>query len=161
MVKSRRFTKSLGTFGKMISIIPDTTELIGKAMDNTRPIVEKHMEQRQQKQENLRIIDDVINLSVDDAKAHLEKIGFVVATIPAKPNKIWLSNSLNEVVSMSPRGGKRELGSLVKLYYINLDVLEKSQELRDQDTLRTVEFNQKVADAFDTVKHLKIPFIKK
>lgn len=73
MVKSRRFTKSLGTFGKMISIIPDTTELIGKAMDNTRPIVEKHMEQRQQKQENLRIIDDVINLSVDDAKAHLEK----------------------------------------------------------------------------------------
>ena len=39
---SKKLTKSLGPIGKLISIIPDTTELIGKAIDNSRPINEKN-----------------------------------------------------------------------------------------------------------------------
>lgn len=44
MAKLSKFSKSLGAFGKIISVIPDTTELIGKGMDNTRPIIEKYMD---------------------------------------------------------------------------------------------------------------------
>lgn len=40
---SKKLTKSLGPIGKLISIIPDTTELIGKAIDNSRPIIEKNL----------------------------------------------------------------------------------------------------------------------
>lgn len=161
MARSRKLTKSLGALGKIISVIPDTTELIGKGMDNTRPIIEKYMDQRQAHQESLRTVDDVINLPLDQAKEHLEKQGFVVASIPAKPDKKWLTASINEVVSMSPRAGRHRLGSLVKLYYVTIEVLEKSQSLLDQDNLKKVERNQKIADTLETVKHIKMPFGKK
>lgn len=161
MARSRKLTKSLGALGKIISVIPDTTELIGKGMDNTRPIIEKYMDQRQAHQESLRTVDDVINLPLDQAKEHLEKQGFVVASIPAKPDEKWLTASINEVVSMSPRAGRHRLGSLVKLYYVTIEVLEKSQSLLDQDNLKKVERNQKIADTLETVKHIKMPFGKK
>lgn len=161
MAKLSKFSKSLGAFGKIISVIPDTTELIGKGMDNTRPIIEKYMDQRQARQESLRTVDDVINLPLDQAKEHLEKQGFVVATIPVRPDKKWLKASLDEVVIMSPHSGKLPVGSLVKLYYVTYDVLEKSQEILDQDNLKKVERNQKIADTLETVKHIKMPFGKK
>lgn len=61
---------------------------------------------------------------------------------------------------MSPKSGKHKIGSLVKLYYITVDVLEKSQDLLDQETLRTVERNQKLSDTFESVKHIRFPFKK-
>lgn len=161
MVKISKFSKSLGVFGKIISIIPDTTEIIGKGLDNGRPIVEKYMDQKQAREEKLKSLDNVINLPVEEARQHLEKQGFVVASIPAKPDKKWLTASINEVVSMSPRAGRHRLGSLVKLYYVTTEVLEKSQSLLDQDNLKKVERNQKIADTLETVKHIKMPFGKK
>lgn len=161
MVKKRRLTNSLGTLGKIISFIPDTTELIGKGMENTRPIVEKYMDQRHQRQENLRRLDDVVNIPVDDAKAHIEKQGFIVTTIPARADKNYADFNLNEVITMSPKSGKYPQGSLVKLYFADVNMLEKSQELKDKDTLRTVEFNQKVADTIENIKQIKFPFNRK
>lgn len=161
MVKISKFSKSLGVFGKIISIIPDTTEIIGKGLDNGRPIVEKYMDQKQAREEKLKSLDNVINLPVEEARQHLEKQGFVVATIPVRPDKKWLKASLDEVVIMSPRSGKLPVGSLVKLYYVTYDVLEKSQEILDQENLRVVERNQKIADTLETVKHIKMPFGKK
>lgn len=143
MVKISKFSKSLGVFGKIISIIPDTTEIIGKGLDNGRPIVEKYMDQKQAREEKLKSLDNVINLPVEEARQHLEKQGFVVATIPVRPNKKWLKASLDEVVIMSPRSGKLPVGSLVKLYYVTTEVLEKSQSLLEQDNLKKVERNQK------------------
>ncbi|MDY4034152.1 MAG: PASTA domain-containing protein [Streptococcus dysgalactiae] len=156
----KKISKALGAVGKLMSIIPDTTEIIGKTIDNSRPIIEKRMEQKHEREMQLRTIDDVVNLPVDQAQAHLEKLGFVVATVPAKPHKKWLHSSLNEVVAMSPKSGKHKIGSLVKLYYITVDVLEKSQDLLDQETLRTVERNQKLADTFESVKHIRFPLKK-
>ncbi|MCK1197854.1 PASTA domain-containing protein [Streptococcus uberis] len=161
MVKISKFSKSLGVFGKIISIIPDTTEIIGKGLDNGRPIVEKYMDQKQAREEKLKSLDNVINLPVEEARQHLEKQGFVVATIPVRPDKKWLKASLDEVVIMFPRSGKLPVGSLVKLYYVTYDVLEKSQEILDQDNLKKVERNQKIADTLETVKHIKMPFGKK
>lgn len=46
---SKKLIKSLGPIGKLISIIPDTTELIGKAIDNSRPIIEKELDRRHEK----------------------------------------------------------------------------------------------------------------
>lgn len=161
MVKISKFSKSLGVFGKIISIIPDTTEIIGKGLDNGRPIVEKYMDQKQAREEKLKSLDNVINLPVEEARQHLEIQGFVVATIPVRPDKKWLKASLDEVVIMSPRSGKLPVGSLVKLYYVTYDVLEKSQEILDQDNLKKVERNQKIADTLETVKHIKMPFGKK
>ncbi|EFR45393.1 PASTA domain-containing protein [Streptococcus pseudoporcinus] len=161
MARKVKLSKSLGRLAKVISIIPDTTELIGKGIDNGRPIVEKYMDQKQQREESLKSLDNVISLPLAQARSHLEKQGFVVATIPARPNKKWLKASLDEVVIMSPKSGKLPLGSLVKLYYITYDVLEKSQEILDQENLRIVERNQKIASIFESLKHAKFPLHKK
>ncbi|EGJ27902.1 PASTA domain-containing protein [Streptococcus porcinus] len=158
---AKKIKLSLGRIAKVMSIIPDTTELIGKGIDNSRPIIEKYMDHRHQKQESLRKLDNVINMPVEEARKYLETQGFVVATIPARPNKKWLSSSLDEVVAMSPKSGQHPLGSLIKLYYVTYDVLEKSQEILDQENLRIVERNQKIATIFDSLKHAKFPFYKK
>ncbi|EKS22199.1 hypothetical protein HMPREF9318_00397 [Streptococcus urinalis FB127-CNA-2] len=111
-----KLKKVLGPVSKVISVIPDTTEIINKTIDNTRPIIEKHMDQRHEKQMNLVKLDDVVNLPVDEAKAHLETLGFVVSRILVKPEAKYHNAQLNEVVRMSPTSSKEPKGSLVKLY---------------------------------------------
>ncbi|MGT2935470.1 PASTA domain-containing protein [Streptococcus castoreus] len=156
----KKIRKALGAVGKIMSIIPDATEIIGKTIDNSRPIIEKHMEQKHERKMQLRVIDDVIGLPVDEAQTHLERRGFVVATLPVKPHKKWLRHNLNEVVAISPNSGKHQIGSLVKLYYITVAVLEKSQELLDRETLRTIKRHQKIVDTFEIVKQLRFPLKK-
>ena len=42
---------------------------------------------------------------------------------------------------------------LIKLFYVNLEVIEASQELIDDETRRIVERNQTIADSFENVKN--------
>lgn len=39
----KRIRKALGVVGKLMSIVPDTTEIIGKTIDNSRPIISKNV----------------------------------------------------------------------------------------------------------------------
>lgn len=41
-----KLSRKLGSVGRLFSIIPDTTAIINKTIDNSRPIIEKHMDQR-------------------------------------------------------------------------------------------------------------------
>ncbi|MGV3028191.1 PASTA domain-containing protein [Streptococcus hyovaginalis] len=152
-----KLSRKLGSVGRLFSIIPDTTAIINKTIDNSRPIIEKHMDQRHEKQMSLIKIDNVVNLPLEEAKEHLERQGFVVSTILAKPSKKLAQVHLNEVVHMIPKSGKHLKGSLVKLYYVDLDVINASQELIDEETRRIVERNQTIADSFESVKNV-IPF---
>lgn len=152
-----KLSRKLGSVGRLFSIIPDTTAIINKTIDNSRPIIEKHMDQRHEKQMSLIKIDNVLNLPLEEAKEHLERQGFVVSAILAKPSKKLAQVHLNEVVQMIPKSGKHLKGSLVKLYYVDLDVINASQELIDEETRRIVERNQTIADSFESVKNV-IPF---
>ncbi len=152
-----KLSRKLGPIGRLFSIIPDTTAIINKTIDNSRPIIEKHMDQRHEKQMSLIKIDNVVNLPLEEAKEHLERQGFVVSAILAKPSKKLAQVRLNEVVQMFPKSGKHLKGSLIKLYYVDLDVINASQELIDEETRRIVERNQTIADSFESVKNV-IPF---
>ncbi|MFU2181785.1 PASTA domain-containing protein [Streptococcus hyovaginalis] len=152
-----KLSRKLGSVGRLFSIIPDTTAIINKTIDNSRPIIEKHMDQRHEKQMSLIKIDNVVNLPLEEAKEHLERQGFVVSAILAKPSKKLAQVHLNEVVQMIPKSGKHLKGSLVKLYYVDLDVINASQELIDEETRRIVERNQTISDSFESVKNV-IPF---
>lgn len=160
MPKSKlNLSRKLGSVGKLFSIIPDTTAIIGKAIENGRPIIEKHMEQRYEKQLSLARVDNVVNLPRAEAHRHLENLGFVVADVLAKPSKKYASAQKDEVVQMTPKSGKYPKGSLIKLYYVDLNVIKASQELIDEETRRTVERHQSIADSIETVKNV-IPFPK-
>lgn len=121
---SKKLTKSLGPIGKLISIIPDTTELIGKAIDNSRPIIEKELDRRHEKKQTYTQLDNVVHLDINDAQVYLEQRHFNVSRIVAEPNSKWATLHPNQVVNMSPKAGRVRIGSLVKLYY-NLLVAQK------------------------------------
>ena len=154
-----KLSRKLGTIGRLFSIIPDTTAIIGKTIENSRPIIEKHMDQRHERQMTLVKIDNVVNLPLEEARQHLKNQGFTVSSIPAKPAKKYATARENEVVQMSPKSGKHLKGSLVKLYYVDLEIIAASQELIDDETRRTVERNQTISDTFENVKNV-IPFSK-
>lgn len=154
-----KITRQLGAVGKLFSIIPDTTAIINKAMDNGRPIIEKHMEQRQEKKKSLVKIDNVIDLPIDEARTFLESKGFIVSTILAKPNKKLSQSRPNEVVKMFPKPGKQSKGSLVKLFYVNDDIIETSRELIREETRRKEEINHSINESIKNIKNI-IPFEK-
>lgn len=122
---SKKLTKSLGPIGKLISIIPDTTELIGKAIDNSRPIIEKELDRRHEKKQTYTQLDNVVHLDINDAQVYLEQRHFNVSRIVAEPNSKWATLHPNQVVNMSPKAGRVRIGSLVKLYYIQRISLKK------------------------------------
>ncbi|WP_218654337.1 PASTA domain-containing protein, partial [Streptococcus pluranimalium] len=101
-----KLSRKLGTLGRLFSIIPDTTAIIGKTIENSRPIIEKHMDQRHERQMTLVKIDNVVNLPLEEARQHLKNQGFTVSSIPAKPAKKYATARENEVVQMSPKSGK-------------------------------------------------------
>ena len=144
---------------KLVSVIPTTTAIISKAIDNGRPIIEKHLEERQKKRLSLVKLDNVVHLPRQEARRHLENLGFVVSEILAKPTPKYASARSDDVVKMVPRSGKHPKASLIKLFYVNLEVIEASQELIDDETRRIVERNQTIADSFENVKNV-IPFPK-
>ncbi|AUP34815.1 hypothetical protein SaSA346_0836 [Streptococcus agalactiae] len=120
---SKKLTKSLGPIGKLISIIPDTTELIGKAIDNSRPIIEKELDRRhEKKKQTYTQLDNVVHLDINDAQVYLEQRHFNVSRIVAEPNSKWATLHPNQVVNMSPKAGRVRIGSLVKLYYITIEI---------------------------------------
>lgn len=136
---SKKLTKSLGPIGKLISIIPDTTELIGKAIDNSRPIIEK---------------ENVVHLDINDAQVYLEQRHFNVSRIVAEPNSKWATLHPNQVVNMSPKAGRVRIGSLVKLYYITEDILEESKTLLLSKSEKSKARQQRLTEVLSTPSQL-------
>ncbi|MBF7093801.1 PASTA domain-containing protein [Streptococcus sp. HF-1907] len=152
--KTRKWTKSLGTVGKLISVIPDTTEIIGKAIDNTRPIIEKELERRQEYKQSFTQLDDVVHLPVAEARQHLESKGFVVACILATPHVKWASAKDHQVVKMSPKPSKVKIGSLIKLYYVTDTVITGSKQLLVEKQERQAQLQNKATDILKSPKNL-------
>lgn len=67
---------------------------------------------------------------MEEAKRHLEEIGFRITLTLVKPNKKYRQETTrdNEVVDMIPKAGKFDKGSLIKLYYINQEIIDASNQ---------------------------------
>ncbi|HGI4296004.1 TPA: PASTA domain-containing protein [Streptococcus agalactiae] len=151
---SKKLTKSLGPIGKLISIIPDTTELIGKAIDNSRPIIEKELDRRHEKKQTYTQLDNVVHLDINDAQVYLEQRHFNVSRIVAEPNSKWTTLHPNQVVNMSPKAGRVRIGSLVKLYYITEDILEESKTLLLSKSEKSKARQQRLTEVLSTPSQL-------
>lgn len=120
--------KLAGALNTVLGIIPDTVEIVGKITDKTAPIVEKNLDRQHEYKKSLIPLPNLLDVDVQTAKEHLESIGLTVIAVLAKPDKKYAKADVNEVVAMVPKSGKVEPGTLVKLYYVDRTVLEKSQE---------------------------------
>ncbi|MGT2907577.1 PASTA domain-containing protein [Streptococcus dentiloxodontae] len=128
MASKSKWIKGLGAVGRILSVIPDTTEIIGRAIENTSPIIQKELDRRHARKSALLTLDDVRHLDVNLAKEHLESKGFTVITVLAKASQRWSRSRCNEVVRMVPRAGKVAPDSLIKLYYLNEELLAESKK---------------------------------
>ena len=120
----------LKNLNKLVDIIPDTTKIIGDTVQAAVPILDKALDRQHEKNLSQIQVPNVIDLDVEEAKRHLEEIGFRVTLTLVKPNKKYRQETTrdNEVVDMIPKAGKFDKGSLVKLYYINQEIIDASNQ---------------------------------
>ncbi|AXQ78692.1 hypothetical protein DDV21_006170 [Streptococcus chenjunshii] len=158
MAKRKNWIKKLSRVSKIVSVLPDATEIINRAVDNTRPIIEKELDRHHERQEAYREIDNVLHLNVEEAKRHLENQGFTVSKIPATPHIKYAKAFPNQVVSMYPKKRKAKLGSLVKLYYLDQATINASIILLNEQKSRVQRFGRTFSNS---LKHGKKKFPKK
>ena len=103
---SGKMGKLLGAANMILSVIPDTVEIVGKITDKTAPIVDKHLERQHQLKQSLVAIPNLLDVDIQQAKEHLEGLGLQVIVLLAKPNKRYAKADAGEVVAMMPRSGK-------------------------------------------------------
>ncbi|HFI0862073.1 TPA: PASTA domain-containing protein [Streptococcus suis] len=120
----------LKNLNKLVDIIPDTTKIIGDTVQAAAPIVDKALDRQHEKNLSQIQVPNVIDLDVEEAKRHLEEIGFRVTLTLVKPNKKYRQETTrdNEVVDMIPKAGKFDKGSFIKLYYINQEIIDASNQ---------------------------------
>ncbi|HEM3638613.1 PASTA domain-containing protein [Streptococcus parasuis] len=120
----------LKNLNKLVDIIPDTTKIIGDTVQAAAPILDKALDRQHEKNLSQIQVPNVIDLDVEKAKRHLEEIGFRVTLTLVKPNKKYRQETTrdNEVVDMIPKAGKFDKGSLIKLYYINQEIIDASNQ---------------------------------
>ena len=120
----------LKNLNKLVDTIPDTTKIIGDTVQAAAPIVDKALDRQHEKNLSQIQVPNVIDLDVEEAKRHLEEIGFRVTLTLVKPNKKYRQETTrdNEVVDMIPKAGKFDKGSLIKLYYINQEIIDASNQ---------------------------------
>ena len=120
----------LKNLNKLVDIIPDTTKIIGDTVQAAAPIVDKALDRQHEKNLSQIQVPNVIDLDAEEAKRHLEEIGFRITLTLVKPNKKYRQETTrdNEVVDMIPKAGKFDKGSLIKLYYINQEIIDASNQ---------------------------------
>lgn len=120
----------LKNLNKLVDIITDTTKIIGDTVQAAAPILDKALDRQHEKNLSQIQVPNVIDLVVEEAKRHLEEIGFRVTLTLVKPNKKYHQETTrdNEVVDMIPKAGKFDKGSLIKLYYINQEIIDASNQ---------------------------------
>lgn len=143
-----KLKKTVGNLGKLISVIPDTTELIVKTIENARPIIEKQLDRRHDLKSSLVQLDDVVHLNIDDAKNIIEKKGLHTVAILSHPNIKYINYEKHQVVKMVPKSGKYPKDTLVKLYYVNDTTLSKSKDLFLEKKRKDIEKKEQIRQFF-------------
>lgn len=93
------------------------------------PYVKEAVDRHQESRKDRVFVPDVLDLKLTDARNYLEKEGFVVHSILARPQNKYQDLAADTVVSTSPRSGKVKAGSLIKLYYVNEEIINESRTM--------------------------------
>lgn len=142
-------SKAFGAANMIFSVIPDTVQTVGKIVDKSAPVIDKELQRRHEKKMALIQVPDVVDMPVFEAQEHLKKCGFSVHSLPAKPLARYAAAFPGEVLAMSPASGKFQRGYLIKLYYADEQMIQKSQALLSAKQAKAEEFSQTVNHMID------------
>ena len=140
--------KGLGKVAKGVAVAV-AAEVGADLVKGVGPAVEKAIAAKISHNKTLVQLPNVRRLNVYEAKEVLEAKGFVVLTMLVKADKKYLEYSDDSVVAMNPKPGKYESGTLVKLSYVDHDVLEKAQEIKVREKQKQEKFQKEVGRRID------------
>lgn len=150
--------KFMGDAGKVTKNLVDVAETVGKsqglvatanAVNNVAPIVATALDRQFEHEKSLQQLDNVVDMTVDEAKAFLEMCGFHAYTIVAPMERRFASMDVGTVVRMDPAPGKYKPATLVKLYYIDEVVKKKAKEQIQRDKENQEKFNKQVGETIN------------
>ena len=140
--------KGLGKVAKGVAVAV-AAEVGADLVKGVAPAVEKAIAAKISHNKTLVQLPNVRRLNVYEAKEVLEAKGFVVLTMLVKADKKYLEYSDDSVVAMNPKPGKYESETLVKLSYVDHDVLEKAQEIKVREKQKQEKFQKEVGRRID------------
>lgn len=121
--KKRKILKVLNPISNLLV----NSESVSKIVETAAPIIKENLDRYHENQKKLIPLSNVVNLTITDAKKHLESLGFSVNILLAEPNNRFSKLSSDTVVKMEPKSGKLPKGALIKLYYVNEEIIEQSK----------------------------------
>ncbi|MGT2828117.1 hypothetical protein AB6M97_03755 [Streptococcus hillyeri] len=157
---AKKIGKLLGAVGNLLAI-PDAIDAVKHVTDKATPIIEKELDRRHEHKKSLIQLDDVQHVPLDYAQKLLENRGFTVLPILAKAHPKYANERPLEVVAMHPRAGNYKPETLVKLYFVNEDIINQSNELKKTTTDNLANLQKNLAKPLDTLKKVKLPLGKK
>lgn len=90
------------------------------------PEVKKALDRQHEHNKELILVPSLIGTDFDEARKILEKLGFSVLTKRAEPDKRWVNKRPNEVVNMEPKAGRLHPTTVIKLHYVDAEVIDQS-----------------------------------
>lgn len=157
---ARKIGKLIGAVGNLFAI-PDAINAVKHVADKASPIIEKELDRRHTHKQSLIALDNVIDVPLDYAVSHLEAKGFTVLPILSKPKARFANERPMEVVAMHPKPGHYEANRLIKLYFVDDEVIAMSQALKTQETQPLKNLQEHVNQHLNKVKAVKLPLGKK
>lgn len=79
-------------------------------------------------------VPNVVDLDIKEAEKILEDLGFETHRVLVNPNPRYFNQRVDTVIRTMPSSRKLKDGSHIKLYYIDKEVLKKSEELHNEKT---------------------------
>ncbi len=113
---------------KLVSGAVKFLPVAAKAADKIVPIAEKAVDKFHEHRRDLVDLSVMVELGIEEAKAHLEKKGFVVHPVLLPPQDKYKNVVSDTVLSISPKKAKAHAGTLVKLYYVDQNTVDKSRK---------------------------------
>lgn len=89
-------------------------------------------------------VPNIIDLDIKEAEKILEDLGFVTHRVLLNPKSRYYNQRVDTVIKTVPKSSKLKEGCHIKLYYIDKEVLKKSEELHEEKTPLTEKILDKL-----------------
>lgn len=139
MRKKSKFKDNLLKYGKQGSrqavkyvkknpeVVYDVLKVVGPAIIGAYTVLKA-------KKSKYVEMPNIVDLDIKEAEKILEDLGFETHRVLVSPNSRYHDKRVDSVIKTIPSSSKLKEGTHIKLYYIDKEVLKKSEELEENKT---------------------------
>ncbi|MGT2785285.1 PASTA domain-containing protein [Streptococcus merionis] len=103
-------------------------KVVAPIVASAAPMVKDVIDQQNEAKKDYIQLPNLVDMRLTDAIGHLERLHFVPQEMLVEPHKKYLTKKVDYVLQMDPKPGKYPEGTLVKIYYMNADILDQCDD---------------------------------